>query len=347
MLKVQKTFQLQPPERQEPGPIRLLVDVDAGIDDAWALFMLLRAHENPAVDLRIEAITTVNGNTPVDNVLVNVTRVLLAARVLGIPVYRGAESAMAVKHINDPPYYGEDGFGDPEPELDPVDPVVSPGHAVDKIIELAREYSGQLTALALGPLTNFALAVNRAPELFADADGAAPAFAWFVILGGSAESYGNVTPTAEFNFFADVEAARVVLERFKCCPMTVVPRETWRRFATSTYSFRVDDLGTMDTPQIRLMNRAEAKHLENNKETWGVPDALAAAVLLEPSRIVTRSETHYCTVELHGELTRGMLVVDREGHFGQPPNVEIVTEVEKELYERMLRTAAGGEYYQP
>ena len=268
--------------------IRVIVDVDPGFDDAWALFLLIREHQNPVSNVSIEVITVTNGNTVVDNGVRNINRILEAMGVSGIPAYRGSEIAMVIPWVDEVLYHGNDGFGDsglPDPTVNET----RPGNAVDKIVELAQRHSKQLTFLAL--------ALNKLPEIY-------DAFARVIILGGNYLGFGSMSPAAGFNFFTDVEAARVVLERVTS-PM-VVPDETLIDYATFPKQFRTNTLGRLRMRQVEMMNRAENTHLARNNQTWAAADALAAAIVLEPS-IVTKTEPHFCAVELHGELTRGMI----------------------------------------
>ncbi|CAG7837635.1 unnamed protein product [Allacma fusca] len=142
----------------------VLIDTDAGTDDAWAIFMCLAAHHDPKIPLKVVGLTCVTGNTAVDNVTVNVTRTLQTVGEANIPIFRGSESALVFAYdIGDDPYHGKDGFGDAN--LPPVQPTLEAEHAVNGIIQLAELYKGNLTILALGPLTNLATAVRLKPEI--------------------------------------------------------------------------------------------------------------------------------------------------------------------------------------
>lgn len=315
----------------------VIIDTDAGTDDAWALFMAIAAHKDEAVPFKIEAFTCCHGNTTVQNVAKNVTRTLQTVNENTIPVYQGSEFPLTVKLIVEENYHGDDGFGDAD--LPPIEAVLEAEHGVLALIRLAEEKKGLLSVLALGlgPLTNLAMAIRLKPEI-------KDFFKEIVVMGGNIEGLGNTTPGGEYNFLSDVEAACTVLENYTC-PIIIVPWETCSRYATSTYPFRVEVLGNMGTAQIELLNAIEANILESVTGSWLAPDPVAAAVLIEPA-VATKTEFQYCTVELQGMHTRGMMVVDRNGFLEKPPNCTLITDVDLPLYEKMLVWAAGGPYYQ-
>lgn len=177
----------------------LVIDCDPGIDDALALLLAASAPEQ----LRLLGVCCVSGNRPVETTTDNACRVLALAGRSEVPVYRGADGPLS----GAPPVWnlvhGEDGLGG---VALPPGAAPQPGHAVDFLCELITSHpSGRLCLAALGPLTNLALAELRCPGLLARLHS-------LVIMGGAVLCAGNVTPTAEFNFFADPAAARVVLQ---------------------------------------------------------------------------------------------------------------------------------------
>jgi inosine-uridine nucleoside N-ribohydrolase len=311
----------------------VLIDTDGGTDDAWALFMALQAHKEKTIPFKIEAISCVHGNTSVDQVAVNVTRVLDTVNIANIAIYRGAETALVKSFRSDEPSYnGENGFGDAY--LPKLLPRLESEHAVPAIIELAEIHKGNLIILASGPLTNIAMAVRLAPQI-------RNYVKEIYVLGGNAGGIGTNSP--EFNFISDAEAAHVVLSTFSC-PINIIPSETCAKYATSSYSWRLNKLGTMNTEPMGLLNKIEQNILDRYRDGWLASDAVAAAVLIEP-RLVTRKANYHCTVELQGEHSRGMMIVNRSFHRQKASSVTIISEVDQPLYERMLIWAAGGEYY--
>jgi purine nucleosidase len=189
-----------------------------------------------------------------------------------------------------------------------------PEHAVDELVRRVDESPGELTILAQGPLTNLAAAVARDPELPSKVK------AVYVMGGGD----GNITPAAEYNFYVDPEAAKIV---FKAgFPITLF---TW----TLTLSHGVffdDDLArieAVDTPLARFYRQVTRK-AEEFERSMGVPgtthpDSMVAAAIVEPS-LVRRTREVFVDVETHGELTRGYSLVDEPGTLGREPNCTLV-----------------------
>jgi len=179
--------------------IPVLIDTDPGIDDALALLLAWGSRE-----LSVEAITTVAGNVPVEVATTNVFRLLALRRPAPPPaVAAGASGPLARALVTSPRYHGEDGLADLPDWPEPARPSVLPD-AVALIVDAARRLQRLLTLVALGPLTNLALALK------ADA-GALPLVGRVVAMGGAVDVPGNVTPAAEFNFHVDPEAAHRVL----------------------------------------------------------------------------------------------------------------------------------------
>src|SRR3954467_6455297 len=171
-----------------------LIDTDTASDDAVALIMALRS---PDVDVR--AITVVAGNVPLKQALTNALYTTeLCDRT--VPVYAGAGRPLVRTYEDAIWFHGKDGLGDqnyPAPRCHPA-----PGHAVDAIISTALQ-TPDLTLVTLGPLTNVALALSRAPEIAKNISRCA-------VLGGTPSCEGNVPPAAEYNIWGDPEAARIV-----------------------------------------------------------------------------------------------------------------------------------------
>jgi len=177
----------------------LVIDTDPGVDDALALLV---AWGSPEVT--VEAITTVAGNAPLDRCTLNVFRLLALRRPTPWPVVAaGADKPLARRLETAEAYHGADGLGDLVDWPD-VDVRLVPQRGADVLVEMARRYAGRQTLIALGPLTNVAMAV--------EADAAAMRrIGRVVAMGGAVNVPGNVTPTAEFNVHVDPEAAARVL----------------------------------------------------------------------------------------------------------------------------------------
>lgn len=174
---------------------KIIIDCDPGIDDALAL---IYAHGHPG--LALVGLTTVAGNVSLDRTTANALRVRDFLGAAGVPVVAGSQGPLLRSAIDARDVHGESGLGQvqlPDPATGP-----DPGHAADFIIDQVRAAPGEITLIAVGPLTNIALAVRRYPALTSEVSD-------FVIMGGSS-GRGNVTPAAEFNVAADPEAAAIV-----------------------------------------------------------------------------------------------------------------------------------------
>jgi inosine-uridine nucleoside N-ribohydrolase len=192
-----------------------LIDTDPGIDDALALLLAWGSPE-----LRLAGITTVAGNVPLAEATRNLLR-LLALR--GVeprpPVAEGAAVPLTRPLVTATGYHGDDGLGDLA-DWPPPAGALAPQGAVTLIVETARQAAEPLTLVALGPLTNVALAVER------DA-GAMRRLARVVVMGGAVDVPGNVTPATEFNIHVDPEAAARVLAAG--LPLDLVPLDATRQ----------------------------------------------------------------------------------------------------------------------
>jgi len=175
---------------------RIIIDCDPGHDDMAAILL---AASHPSI--RIEAITSVCGNASVDNTTRNALRIVEAFG-LDVPVYRGAQQPLLHRYEFPAAFHGPTGLDSAGVELPAPTRQAEPGHAVDAIIRLVEANPGEITLVVVGPMTNIALVLALRPDL-------APAIKQIVFMGGSAGE-GNVTPAAEFNIWADAEAARMV-----------------------------------------------------------------------------------------------------------------------------------------
>lgn len=192
-----------------------VIDTDPGIDDALALLVAWTAPE-----LDIDAITTVAGNVPVETGTTNVFRLLALRPPRRHPVVAVGAAAPLARTLNTATrYHGEDGLGD-LPDWPPVTIETDPRDAATVIAEAARGAGADLTLVALGPLTNVALALEADRE-------AVRHIGRLVVMGGAVDVPGNVTPTAEFNMSVDPEAARAVFDAE--LPIELVPLDATRQ----------------------------------------------------------------------------------------------------------------------
>ncbi|CAG2100319.1 unnamed protein product [Medioppia subpectinata] len=204
----------------------IIIDTDCGVDDALAIMLATYCHKHNMID--IMAITCQFGNTYIDNVIKNVGYTLNATNTEGIKIYRGCEGPIVGKCFFDD-YYGQDGLGGSTKDMPPIDVHIESEHAVNALVRLAREHPKQITLIALGPLTNIALAYMLDNNFFDNLKD-------IVFMGGTINFGGNIGPLREFNIAGDVEACHIVLSKAKC-PIIGVPLEccdsnrlTWVRY---------------------------------------------------------------------------------------------------------------------
>jgi purine nucleosidase/non-specific riboncleoside hydrolase len=289
-----------------PNP--LILDTDGGVDDAQALMMLLGCGRPPV------AITTVFGNVGLDAATRNIL-VTLAVVGADIPVHAGADRPLVQPVIDARHVHGEDGLGGaPRPSSTAL-PVSH--DAVAFLVETlmrAGERGRRVDLLMIGPLTNLALALRVEPAITAG-------IGQLTIMGGTVYGRGNTTPAAEFNIYADPEAAAIVFR--SGIEIVVVP---WEPCTTHVLSGpEVDALFAPlpDSASTRFA-RALADHARRVNAGFGAGDVLryvdplAAAVAIDPG-VVTQALTASGDVALAQGITRGMTVVDPSGRLGTPP----------------------------
>ncbi|CAA9581748.1 MAG: Pyrimidine-specific ribonucleoside hydrolase RihB [uncultured Truepera sp.] len=291
---------------------RLLLDCDPGHDDALAI-LLAAKHSD------LLGITTVSGNAPLTATTHNA---LLTLQIAGIeaPVYAGAARPLVAEAQHAPDIHGASGLGGPVlPELTQA---AAGGDAVRFIVDTVRETDG-VWLVAVGPLTNVALALREAPDI-------AARLAGISVMGGSA-GFGNRTATAEFNIWADPEAAQVVFTsgvKLIMCGLNV------------THQFMIYE---DDVARIRALNNPVAEFAAELLSFYGqayadaffgraegpLHDPCAVLAVTHPDLLVT--EPRHVEVELRGEHTRGMTVVDERGaRASTKPNVQVAYRINRE-----------------
>lgn len=305
--------------------MKLLVDLDTGVDDALAMLFLAEAHRNGGVELVGSG--AVGGNVEVAQTARN-TLNLWDLAGLEIPVAAGAARPLLSPLNTVPHIHGDDGLANTH--LGPPRRRPTGEHAVDQILRLSREHAGDLTLLTTGPLTNPAFALLRDPQL-------ADRLQRLVVMGGSLGS-GNETPTAEANIYNDPEAARVVFS--SGVRVTMVGLDVTHR--TYLEEHDVAPLEELDTPRSRFALHLIRHMMEAYRDLGREPqcvlhDPLAAGVCVDPTLVRTRKL--HVDVETRGELTRGMTVADRRPAPANSPTVEVALEVDAGRFKRSFLEA--------
>jgi len=316
-----------------PGPRRpVVIDCDPGHDDALAILLAARHFD-------VLGITTVAGNVDVERTTLNALRLVDLAG-LEVPVARGCAAPLVRAPVHAAAIHGEsglDGYAFP-----PVRGEPDPRHAVEFLVETARARD-DLTIIAVGPLTNVAVALRTAPDI-------APRLAAISVMGGSATA-GNITPAAEFNTWFDPEAADIVFR-------SGVP--LWMSGLNLTRQVNVDRDALARIEAIRthaaevaasLLRVYLARQLAHGGNAAGpLHDPCAVAILLEPP-VISWTAMHVA-VELRGEHTRGMTVCDARhlpevnpaaapgiGPRGAAPNARVGLRADRAAFFRLLEDA--------
>lgn len=275
--------------------MKWIVDTDPGIDDAAALIAAVGLGR-----LDIIGITTVGGNVPLHYTTRNAL-ILMELMERDIPVYRGAEQALVEPPRSASEFHGKDGFGDigmPSPKR-----AAESLHAVDFIVESSGRHAGDLSILTLGPLTNVALALAKDRSV-------GSAVKEIVMMGGTSRARGNSSAVAEFNIFADPEAAEAVFS--SGIHVTMVP---WETCVDAMLGPGVLE-GVRRSPTKAGQAFAKAAELTARrlKERLGqegliLSDLIAACVAIDPS-VATSTQVARVQVETGGKYCRGLTVID-------------------------------------
>jgi inosine-uridine nucleoside N-ribohydrolase len=255
----------------------MLLDVDTGVDDAIAIALASRLDSHELV-----ALTTVAGNVPVEYATAN-TLAVAAWMEIDVPIYRGMSEPLSRPLFDAREHHGFDGLGGWTPPVAPATLEVET--APEAIVRIAREHRGEITFVFVGPLTNLAVALSLEPRVAEWVDR-------LVIMGGAFFVPGNTTPHAEFNIYADPEAAAKIARsamRAEWVPLdatheTGITLEHWNRIADS------DDRGHVLVREVTRRSLTELK-----RPRFYMHDPLAVAVVETQSAV---------------EMTVGAVVVD-------------------------------------
>jgi purine nucleosidase len=191
---------------------KVIIDCDVGVDDALALILAFHSPE-----LEVKGVTGVNGNVPLEKVFINIQKVLALIQPQQLPIIaKGANHPLRGEPRYSHSVHGEDGLGEAKINQKEGEEwwQIFPGRADELITKMARQYPGEITMIAVGPLTNLALALQEDPQGMRQ-------LKEVVVMGGAVRVPGNVTPFAEFNIYVDPLAAKIVFA--SGLPITLVP----------------------------------------------------------------------------------------------------------------------------
>jgi len=286
--------------------MKIIIDTDPGQDDAVAILLALASPE-----IEVLGITAVAGNVPLDLTTKNARIICELARRTDIPVFAGARQPLKRPLVTAEHVHGRTGLDGPTLP-DPTMPLQDQD-AVEFIIEtLRREEAGTVTLVPIGPLTNIALALLKAPDI-------AERIERIVLMGGAYFEVGNITPAAEFNIYVDPEAAETVFR--SGVPLVVMPLDvTHKALVTKA---RNDAFRQMDTPVGTAVAQMTDFFERFDKQKYGsdgapLHDPCTVAWLLKPDLFTGREIN--VEIECLSDLTRGMTVADWWGITDRPKN---------------------------
>ncbi len=306
---------------------RVILDTDTAGDDTQALVLAALSDR-----IELEGVTVAAGNVDFDREVENAKYTLRLAGAEDVPVHEGARSPLLKEYDTAEYVHGEGGLGG---ELFPDTGIPSADqHAVDFIVETARENPGEVTLACIAPLTNVALACKREPDL-----GELLEEVW--IMGGNVDCPGNVTPAAEYNFWVDPDAARIVLDELAVTLVdwgvtvrdSLFGTETLERIEDAAEGSEYAEFYTAITESVR----------EFNEETIGQdattqPDSLVSACLIEPD-LVEAAGDYYVDVDEREGMTRGYTLVDENGVLEEEPNVRVIESVDADGFRELFLDA--------
>lgn len=308
-------------------PTKIIFDTDPGVDDAMALLLALGSPE-----LDVVGVTTVFGNASVEHTTRNAQHVLEVAGRLDLPVVAGASQPLARPRQPKVLVHGEDGLGNIGLPPAPMPPMTWPGGAAGFIADTLLAQPGNVTVVAVGPLTNLAQAVAGRPQV-------AAAARRVIIMGGAVFCRGNRTPVAEANISDDPEAARMVFGAG--WPVTLVGLDvTLRTVATDAY---LDQLLRAGRPVMDFLARILPVYRASYQTRYalnGIPthDPSAVAAAIDPTLFSVKRVPLY--VEVEGRCA-GQTVPDLYRQWAPLPEIDVCVEVDSARLLALLQARLG------
>jgi inosine-uridine nucleoside N-ribohydrolase len=305
---------------------KVMIDCDVGVDDALALIL---AFHSPELDVR--AVTGVNGNVPLERVFENIQKVLSLIQPKIKPlIAKGAENPLKGKPVYAHSVHGQDGLGGAKIDRKGRKEwwQIYPGSADELIPEIARRYPDEMTLIAVGPLTNLALAIQKDP-------GGMRKLKEIVIMGGAVRTGGNITPYAEFNIFSDPFAANIVFGSER--PITLVPLDVTHQVSL-TPQWMEERVKPINNDFFKFTIEAtgydSARHQFKNKDLIHLHDPLAVGAVVDPELV--KKERLAMSVETQEGEYYG-----RTSEAGKGPNIEVCLEVNAKRFLELFLSRLG------
>jgi inosine-uridine nucleoside N-ribohydrolase len=297
----------------------ILIDCDPGHDDALALLLALASPE-----VELVGVTTVHGNTTLDNTTINALKILELAGRTDVEVAAGADRPLVREPMTGEHVHGASGLDGPDLPVPAASPVAA--HAVEFLAQRLRDAPRPLTIVPTGPLTNIALLLARYPGIVGRIER--------IVLMGGAIAEGNVTPAAEFNIWLDPEAAARVFD--SGIDVTMVGLDvTHKALMTPEHADRLRAAGRVGAVVADLW----AFYYQHHVRVYDFPgtpihDALAMAHVIDPTLLHT--EHRPVAIDCAGELSRGRTLVDLWRVTGHDDNAHVAVEVDGPRFLEML-----------
>jgi purine nucleosidase len=287
---------------------KILIDTDPGIDDSLAILLALASPE-----LTLEGLSVVHGNCSLEQATVNALSILELAQASHISVAQGCELPLVQPSLLAPETHGDTGIGYaklPRPQSKPIGQ-----HGSDFLIEKIMSNQGEITLVAIAPLTNIALAIRQEPRIVG-------ALKELIIMGGAIRREGNTTALAEFNTYVDPHAAHIVFHAG--IPTTLVPLDvSYQCILTKS---DVDRLLQIDSPLTRFIADATRFYMEFHDEYQGVEgcvinDPLALALTFAPE--LCDYQELPVDVDISGGVSMGKTFADFYNYTKKPANMKV------------------------
>jgi purine nucleosidase len=286
-------------------PLRIVLDTDPGIDDSLAILLALAS---PEVDLAAVGVT--GGNCSLEDGVRNALNVLAVAGRPDMPVCAGIALPLIRPPFTAPETHGDTGLGYARLPDSPAGPADE--HAVDLIVREIMAHPGEVTLVAVAPLTNVAVAIRKEPRIVQNVREV-------IIMGGALRADGNTTSLAEFNFYVDPHAAHIVLE--SGMPITLLPWDITKD--VMLVQADIDRLLEVESPVSRFIADATRFYIEFHEKCFGfagcsINDPVAVALAFMPE--LARTEAMHVAVEYTSELTAGKSVIAYVGDSQREPD---------------------------
>jgi len=288
-------------------PKRIIIDTDPGIDDALTFLFALASPE-----IKLEALTTTQGNVTLEKATRNALSVLDLARATHIPVVQGSVLPLVQPLRASADVHGESGLGNsklPEPRTKPI-----VGHAVDFLIEKILAEPNDITIFPIGPLTNIAMAIRKEPKF-------AKAVKELVIMGGAIQEAGNMSPLAEFNIYVDPHAAHIVFH--SGIPITLIPLDVTQKCLFKQE--HINRLLKINSPISKFIRDAVQVYVKASYDRGfdgcALHDPLTLATIIAPELLTLKE--YYVDVDISGGVSMGKTFADIYNITKKPANMKV------------------------